>query len=135
MSLQIAAAQTRPRRPVPPRLASPVDRRGDPRRRLHVIMIATLLAFALVMGKLVQLQQLSDGTLAASDASRVQRARHVPASRGMILDRDLAELAISLPRTTASLNPQVVSRPEEYAQALAPLLGEDVVQLADRIAV
>ncbi len=133
MSLQAAAARPGLKRPVAPRLVGPPDRRGNPRRRLHAVMIATLLAFALILGQLVRLQQLSDGTLAATDASRVQRAKRVPAARGTILDRDFAELAISLPRPTANLNPQVVLEPAEYAQALAPLLGDDVAELTERI--
>ena len=57
----------------------------------------------------------------------------LPAERGAILDRNGAELAISVRRQTVWADPKVVRDPAGAARALAPVLGLDEQALRDEL--
>lgn len=96
-------------------------------------MIATLLAFVAVFAQLVKLQKLDEAGLVETEAARVQRERSVPAARGKFFDRDMTELALSLDRSTISLDPRLVGNATEYSEVLAPYLGDTPEQIRAKI--
>jgi cell division protein FtsI (penicillin-binding protein 3) len=85
----------------------------------------------LVAVRLTQVQALSNERYIAVGESQRVRKINLPAERGAIFDRDGRDLALSVPRTTIIANPRLVSDPLAAAQALAPVLNDDVMHLQD----
>jgi cell division protein FtsI (penicillin-binding protein 3) len=78
--------------------------------------------FAALLVRVAVLQVADHASLAAyGEAQRVD-VLPVPAARGALLDRNGAELALSLPQQTVWTDPSLVSDPEGAAEVLAPLL-------------
>ncbi|MCP5027058.1 MAG: penicillin-binding protein 2 [Actinomycetia bacterium] len=101
------------------------------RRRLMVVLCLFLVAFAVLVGQLVDLQ-----TFKADEYARygeVQRSRHreTAGSRGRILDRTGADLALSLDRATVVADPQLVKDPLGEATLIAEILGFDQTGLLE----
>jgi cell division protein FtsI (penicillin-binding protein 3) len=88
-------------------------------------LVAVLALFAVIGGRLVQLQGL-DGTAYAAQAERL-RLRNVvlPAQRGDILDRDGNILARTVSARTVFADPKLVVDPAGTAARLAGPLGVD----------
>ena len=93
------------------------------RRRLKVIRVVVVVAFAAIAGRLVIVQAISGGSYAAKSVAEVTSTLQLPASRGGIFDRDGAVLATSVPRTTIVADPFLIDDPGAEAAALAPVLG------------
>ena len=89
------------------------------------VLAFMVLLFAVVAGRLAQLQ-LVDGQRYV-DVGESQRLRTVtlPAERGSVFDRDGNDLALSVPQTTIWADPRLVSDAQREAAALAPVLGID----------
>lgn len=92
------------------------------------------LALLLVGARLVELQAFGKDHYSA--LARGQRLRTVTlaAERGSIFDRNGNDLALSVPQKTVYANPQQVRDPEAYAAKLAPIVGVDEAELAERLA-
>jgi cell division protein FtsI (penicillin-binding protein 3) len=81
-----------------------------------------IVLFAALLVRVTQLQVADHASLTAyGEAQRVDTLA-VPAERGAVLDRNGAELALSLPQQTVWADPSLVSDPEGAAEVLAPLL-------------
>ncbi len=93
--------------------------------------LVLVVAFGAVVVRLVDVQVLSAERYA--DVGRTQRLRSVvlPAQRGAIVDRNGAELAVSVRRPTVWADPRAVDDPAATAFALAPVLGRDPTELRD----
>ena len=104
-----------------------------PRRRLVVLLVVMALGFGAIAVRLTLVQGLSWRQYADLGAS--QRLRHVqlPAERGSVLDRNRAELAMTMPQRSVWANPRLVTDPAAEARLLAPVLGTDEVALRDRL--
>ncbi|MDQ1445742.1 MAG: hypothetical protein QOI20_2206, partial [Acidimicrobiaceae bacterium] len=90
-----------------------------------------IIGAVLVAARLTQVQALSaDRYVAVGESQRIRKIE-LPAERGSIFDRDGRDLALSVPRTTVTANPRLVTDPLGAAQALAPILNEDVTKLQD----
>src|SRR5205085_1245245 len=85
--------------------------------------------FAGLVWRLADLQVVSAGRSAVFGESQRLESRVLPADRGSILDRNGAELAISLNRQTVWADPTLVKEPAAAARALAPVLDLDADDL------
>lgn len=102
---------------------------ASPRRRLIVTWIVALVAAAGLIFRLVNLQVSPSAELLASGEHQALKPRELQASRGAIVDRNGAELAISVPRVSIGSNPDFVTDPKGDAELLAPILGRDPAEL------
>jgi cell division protein FtsI (penicillin-binding protein 3) len=90
-----------------------------------------ILGATLVAVRLAQVQALSaERYIAVGESQRVRKVE-LAAARGAIFDRDGRDLALSVPRTTITANPRLVTDPLAQAQALSPILGMDELALRD----
>jgi len=97
-------------------------RSGDPRRRLQLVFVVSMLLFLAVIGRVVFLQTAgSDSLVAAGRAQRVTESVLV-AERGTIFSRDGGELALSVSSSTLFANPKLVVDPAGTASLLATML-------------
>ena len=117
----VATAPPRRRQPA----ARPVrrGRRPDPRRRLELILLGSLIILSLIAGRLVQLQGLDRTTY--TEMAQKQRLHTVAltAPRGQIVDRAGQPLAETVDARDVYADPQKVADPAAEATALAPVLG------------
>jgi cell division protein FtsI (penicillin-binding protein 3) len=126
------AARPTPRRPA----ASSAGLARAGRARLRLLSGVALVGFALLTGRLVQVQAL--GADHYHDLALAQRLRTVPlpAERGSIFDRNGRDLAISVQVQSIWADPAFVPDPGASAAALAPVVGVDertlLARLSDR---
>ena len=148
---------TRSRTPVaaaPSRAAAPRVRTDGPRRpvrrtralgrpsvRLRAGFVVVLAVLALLAGRLVQLQGVQSAQYAQAADSQRLRTLVLPATRGALLDRTGAPLAMSVTAKAVFGEPRVIARstcqpaatrpctPQAIATALAPVLGLDAATL------
>src|SRR5262245_65501853 len=87
------------RRPPPRRRPAPRRRRRrvNARRRLLVLLILSVVAFSAITGRLIVLQVFDAGSLDQAAARQRLTVIDLPAMRGRIFDRNLDDLAISVP--------------------------------------
>ena len=100
-----------------------------PRGRLVALLVAMAVGFAGLVWRLADVQGVSAERYAVFGESQRLEAKDLPADRGSILDRNGAELAISLRRKTVFADPTLVKDPIAAARALAPVLDLDEDEL------
>jgi cell division protein FtsI (penicillin-binding protein 3) len=124
-----------PRRP-PPRRRPPGRRRRrvNGRRRLLALLILSLLAFLAISGRLVVLQVFDAGSLDQAAARQRLMVVDLPATRGRIFDRDLNDLALSVPARAIWADPHLVKDKQRTAARLSRALGIRKRTLAERLA-
>ncbi|MDZ7673663.1 MAG: penicillin-binding protein 2 [Acidimicrobiales bacterium] len=115
----------------PPRAGG--ARPGRPERRSLVLKTLLGVLLLAVVGKLVDVQVLDRQTYV--EVGREQRLRTVQldASRGRILDREGHDLALSVQRPSIFADPSQIEHPADAAEQLAPVLGLDSVDLAEKL--
>lgn len=92
-------------------------------RRMIVLGLVLLLAFGAIVGRIATLQLRPPAKyLAFSEEQRV-REIVLPATRGAIVDRNGAELALTIPQPSLYANPQLVADIPAAAAELGPLVG------------
>lgn len=111
----------------PPRL-------GEPRRRLRLATAISLLLFAIIGLRLVQLQVTDAPAYAAAGLNQRLARIDLPAPRGSILDRSGAVLAHSIEARYVAADPSMVLDVPAAAAALSPLLGIAVSELVPKLA-
>jgi cell division protein FtsI (penicillin-binding protein 3) len=120
----------------PPRRTTPAPaartRARGPRRRLLAVLVLLGLLFAVVVGRLAQLQFVGDRYVALGDAQAV-RPVELAAARGSIFDRNGYDLALSVPQHTVWADPALVTDPMAEAAALTPVLRLDAALLQSRL--
>lgn len=101
----------------------------DPRRRIVGIVVVFVLVASLLALQLLKLQVLDRERYVAWGED--QRLQTIPLEghRGDIFDRNGEELAVSLPRPVIAADPLLVDDVLGAADALAPVLGRDVIEL------
>ncbi|MBI5090115.1 MAG: penicillin-binding protein 2 [Actinobacteria bacterium] len=137
--------------PPPPRVARPADRRhgsgkqpvralqkrvtraprvvrhyfraGQTRRRLLAVFVLTAMVFTVVITRVVMLQTADAESLRAAGRDQRTSETILPATRGVIFDRNGDELALSVPSTTIIANPKNVGDPATTVATLASVLG------------
>lgn len=97
------------------------------------LLIALVVGFAAIVTRLVLIQGVDPAHYTAYGESQRVRTVALPAARGSISDRNGFDLAISVPRPTVWANPRLVTDPRSEATALAPLLGQPVASLQDKL--
>jgi cell division protein FtsI (penicillin-binding protein 3) len=124
-----------PRRP-PQRRRPPRRRRRrvNGRRRLLALLILSLLAFLAISGRLVVLQVFDAGSLDQAAARQRLMVVDLPATRGRIFDRNLNDLALSVPARAIWADPHLVKDKKRTAARLARALGIRKKTLAERLA-
>jgi cell division protein FtsI (penicillin-binding protein 3) len=114
----------------PPRRA---DRPPHIPARLIALVVVLILGFTALLVRLVEVQGVSSERYAVlGDYQRLTRIE-LPAPRGALLDRNGAQLAVSIERPTVYADPQLVTDPAGAARALAPLLGLEERDLRERL--
>ncbi len=114
----------RPRRTAAPR---------PERRSLALKAVLGILLLA-VVGKLIDVQVLDRNTYVTVGEGQRLRTVSLDASRGRILDREGHDLALSVSRPSVFADPSQIDDPTGTAQALAPVLDVNPVDLADKLA-
>jgi cell division protein FtsI (penicillin-binding protein 3) len=104
-----------------------------PIRRLRILIRLFLLWALLILATLVQLQIVKHGEFARMARAQQQREVEINAPRGMILDRNLKPLAMSLPVDSVCVNPQKIADVTVAADILSSVLNLDRDQLLARL--
>jgi cell division protein FtsI (penicillin-binding protein 3) len=99
-----------------------------------VLLVASVLAFLAISGRLIVLQVLDAGSLDQAAARQRSTAIELPAVRGRVFDRNLDDLALSLPAKSVYAQPHLVADRAHTARRLAPLLGKSRAFLERRLA-
>ena len=93
-----------------------------------------MLAFLAISGRLVVLQVFDAGSLDQAAARQRLTVIDLPATRGRIFDRNLNDLAISIPARAIWADPRLVKDKPRTAARLAKALGVKKAALAGRLA-
>ena len=104
------------------------------RLRMPFVLLALLLLGLVLM---MRLTSLAIGALSAPDAAYVDSQRaalyestvQFRGARGVIYDRNGAELAVNQSACTVAINPPLISNPLSTARMLSPLLNQSVKDL------
>jgi cell division protein FtsI/penicillin-binding protein 2 len=103
--------------------------RTDSRIRAIVMLVVVVLVAGLIGYRLVWWQVIERERLAAMGMAQLAHAQQIPATRGLILDRDGLILATSLTADSVFATPPSVSDPERTATLLGAVLGRDAAEL------
>ena len=98
---------------------------GNQRRRSIIVLIAIVVLFAVVLGKLVILQVVDREKYVVYGVGQRTNNLVLAADRGAILDRNGAEMVISRPGRSIFVDPKLVTDASAEASVLAPILGLD----------
>jgi cell division protein FtsI (penicillin-binding protein 3) len=123
-----------PRRRTQRRPLRPRRRRVNGRRRLLALLILSVLAFLAISGRLIVLQIFDAGSLDQAAARQRLTVIDLPATRGRIFDRNLNDLALSVPARAIWADPRLVKDKPGTAARLAKALGVKKATLAGRLA-
>ncbi len=94
---------------------------------MGAIVVVIVLLFALLIGRLYNLQVANDSQyVSISDQNRI-RLLYTTAKRGEIYDANGTVLATSTPVFTISLMPAEIEDPEALAEVLVPLLADEEI--------
>jgi len=97
--------------------------RPDPRRRIEVFLIGSLIILSLIAGRLVQLQGLDRTNYTAMAEKQRLHTVGLAAPRGQIVDRDGNPLAETIDARDVYADPEKVVDASTEATRLAPFLG------------
>jgi len=92
-------------------------------RRTRAMRLLLVTVFAIMILRLVQVQEFGNTHYAALSRAQLTQAVSVPAVRGGIYDRNGEVLAETVTRQTVVADPQIITKPAAVAAALSPLLG------------
>ena len=107
-----------------------MDRRG----RIIAVLFLLVLAFAVVIARLVHLQIVERSRLAARAERQQEQVLILEPKRGTILDRRGRELAVTVDVDSVYGVPSSVDNPRELAARLSSILREDRRQLERKLA-
>ncbi|NMB46291.1 MAG: PASTA domain-containing protein [Firmicutes bacterium] len=103
------------------------------RKRIAVVFLGVMIGIAVLFFRLAYLQVVQNHWY--QEKALHQRMRPVPvdAKRGVIYDRNLQKLAVSVSSDAVYAVPAEVENPVQTAQALASLLNTDTAALEERL--
>jgi len=104
------------------------------RWRALLLLLLLLAAFGVLLGRAFYLQGLHNDFLQQKGELRYSRVIALPATRGMITDRDREPLAISTPVESVWVSPADVDADPEQKRSLARLLELEVAEIDKRLA-
>ena len=102
--------------------------------RSRIVLVLLLLGFGVLVARAVFLQGLNNDFLQRKGASRYGRVIELPATRGMITDRNHEPLAISTPVESVWASPADVEASPAQMMRLAKLLEIDGGEIRKRLA-
>jgi cell division protein FtsI (penicillin-binding protein 3) len=105
-----------------------------PHWRSRTVLLLLLAAFCVLIGRAVYLQGLNNNFLQQKGESRYGRVIDMPATRGMILDRNGEPLAISTPVESVGASPADIEITAAQTRRLARLLEIDAAEIHKRLA-
>jgi cell division protein FtsI (penicillin-binding protein 3) len=97
------------------------------------VLAVMLVAFGAIAYRVATLQVLAPDQLVAYGQDQRERVTVLAAPRGSILDRNGADLALNVPSATITADPRLIEQPVAVANELAPLLGADVLTMAEQL--
>lgn len=103
------------------------------RKRIYFLFILFVIAFALVIYKLVSIQYIYASKYQSYAEYQHMDQFTVNAKRGKILDRNEIELATSLIEKTVYANPKLVISVEQEAEALSKILDMDARSIEQKL--
>lgn len=106
--------------------------------RFVVVLIAVVSVFVVLAVRAAYIQVIEPDALIEQGDSRTLRTRDMPSYRGLITDRNGAELAVSVPVRAIYADPKIIHERDGFSQnrrweALADVLGQDVDELRERV--
>ena len=104
-----------------------------PRTRILSLAFLIVLGLGAVVGRLVQLQIVQYGDYLARARRQQQRIVEVSPARGVVYDRNLRELAMSIPEDSCFAVPVEISDPGMVAQLLSGILGMEREEIETRL--
>ena len=96
-------------------------RAGSPRRRLILALVVIGAILLGLIGRVAYLQTTEAETLRSAAADQWTRSVTIPAQRGTVFDRHGAELSMSVPAVTVSINPKLIENGPATVQVLDDL--------------
>ncbi|NGO80094.1 penicillin-binding protein 2 [Streptomyces sp. YC504] len=128
--------QTGSRKPAPALI-----RLGSPRPRLRLVSLGLTLVLLAFVVRLVQVQAVDASVYASKAEQNRYFSSTLAATRGQITDRNGYELATSVDAYDITADPKMFSEeatetkdaPEQAAALLAPILGKEAADLADKL--
>lgn len=105
-----------------------------PAWRSRGVLVLLLAAFGVLAARAIYLQGLNNGFLQQKGESRYSRVIEIPATRGMITDRNGEPLAISTPVESVWASPGEIEITPERTRRLAHLLELDPAEITRRLA-
>ncbi|MGI9606805.1 MAG: peptidoglycan D,D-transpeptidase FtsI family protein [Acidimicrobiales bacterium] len=108
-------------------------RNGTSGWRFSLLALAIVGVGALMIWRLVSLQVLEPERYIAHGENQRIRSSDIFAERGSIVDRQGVELAVSVPRTSISADPRLITDPAGTAEAIVAIAGGNVEQLTRRL--
>lgn len=129
MSAPAPARRRPPQRPV----SRPTLRMADTRRRATVLIVISLFVLTIFAGRLLELQAFRGDVLASAAVDQRTRTVTILADRGAITDRNGAPLATTVEARHLTADQTLIADPYRTAQDLAPYLGMQVSQIAERL--
>jgi len=103
------------------------------RFRIFTVLLLFLLAFITILARVLQLQIIERDKLQALAERQHLKSITIPPRRGVIYDRNLKEVAISMEVDSVYARASKIKDPRRVASRLAPLLSMDRRQLEDRL--
>ena len=101
------------------------------------LLVAFLLAFLLLSGRLGTMQVISGESYAQAADDNSRRIRHIPAERGQFFDKDGVALTENIPNFSLALTPQDLPRDtierEYVVRNLAELTGQETKEIRDKL--
>jgi cell division protein FtsI (penicillin-binding protein 3) len=124
-------------RSTPPRRPVSRFRPGSPRGRLIMALVVIGAVLLGLIGRVAYLQTTESDSLRSAAADQWTRSVSIPAQRGTVFDRHGAELAMSVPAVTVSINPKLIENGPATVQILDDLFDlpdDKVTELLAEIA-
>ncbi len=103
------------------------------RIRILLVTVIILLAAGRIMARSYELQVSKHDHYAERSRNQYKRSVTLPPSRAPILDRNGAELAISVMVPSVYADPRDVKNPDAAAAALSPVIGVDESELREKL--
>src|SRR6478609_4142600 len=105
-------------------------------RRLRWVALVGIAAFALLVGRLWQLQVMRGDSYYQRTVSNVVKERYLPSVRGKILDRKGAPLADNRPAFNIYATPkELTPQAKEELSRMLGLSDDEIVKIDERLAV
>ena len=127
------AGRPRTSRTTPPPDAGRPLRLGNPRRRAGMLLIAVLIVFTILAGRLLEIQAFRGDALAAAAVDQRTTTVKVLADRGDILDAKGVPLATTVESRHVTTDQTLITDPMATAQALAGIVDGDAAAFAERL--